>query len=128
MLIDESGQFALTKYRKGNIVKTDHNMLILELNLSFHDEQKLERSEVFNLRNKLCQEDFKEKTSNTDQFTKCFEDEENIDIQFKRWHRRLIKALHTSFRKICNQDKEEKKKSKIDSLIDKKKVILKKRK
>ena len=31
----------------------------------------------------MCQDDFKEKTSNTDQFTKCFESEETIDIQFK---------------------------------------------
>ena len=126
MKIDEVGQYALTKYRKGTIVKADHNMLKLEINLTFHDEKKHERTEVFNLRNKMCQDDFKEKTSNTDQFTKCFESEETIDIQFKKWHRRLLKALHTSFRKIRIQDRGEKKKSKMDVIMDKKKVILKK--
>ena len=95
MVIDESGKFALTKYRKGNIVKTNHNMLKLKVNLTFHNEKKHERREVLNLRNKLCQKDFNEKTSNTDQFTTCFEGEESIDIQFNRWHRRLLKVLHT---------------------------------
>ena len=51
MKIDEVGQYALTKYRKGTIVKADHNMLKLEINLTFHDEKKHEQTEVFNLRN-----------------------------------------------------------------------------
>ena len=126
MKIDEIDQYALTKYKKGTIVKADHNMLKLEINLTFHDEKKHERTEVFNLRNKLCQNDFKEKTSNTNQFTKCFEGEETIDIQFKKWHRRLLKALHTSFRKIRIKDRGEKKNSKMDLIMEKKKVILKK--
>ena len=80
MVIYESGEVALTKYRKGNIVKTDHNMLKLEVNLTFNVEKEHDRREVFNLCNKICQQDFKEKTSNTEQFTKCFEGRETIDI------------------------------------------------
>ena len=38
MKIDESGESALTKYKK-NIVKTDHNMLTLELSLTYHIEK-----------------------------------------------------------------------------------------
>ena len=128
MVIYESGEVALTKYRKGNIVKTDHNMLKLEVNLTFHVEKEHDRREVFNLRNKICQQDFKEKTSNTEQFTKCFEGRETIDIQYKRWHRRLLKALHTSFNKIRIQDRGKKKKLKIDDLMERKKIILKKKK
>ena len=56
---------------------------------------------MFNLRNELCQEDFKEKTFNTNRFSDCFkEHNESLDIQFKRWNRRLLKAIDTSFRKI----------------------------
>ena len=63
MMIDENGIYALTKYRKNKIVKTDHNMLNLELNLNFQNDKIHERVEVFNLRNKLCQEDFKGKNN-----------------------------------------------------------------
>ena len=55
-------------------------MLKLDINLTFHVEKKHEQQEVFNLTNKLFQADFKEKTSITDKFTKCFEGEETIDI------------------------------------------------
>ena len=97
MVMDESQQFALTKYRKGNIVKTKNNMLKLEINLIFHNEKEHERREIFNQRNKACQQDFKHQTSHTEEFTKCFEVKESIDIQFKRWHRRLVNDLHTTF-------------------------------
>ena len=39
MIIDEKGELALTTYRRGNIVKLDHNMLILEIDLAFHKEK-----------------------------------------------------------------------------------------
>ena len=42
MIIDEKGEIALTKYRRGNIVKSDHNMLILKIDLAFHKENKHE--------------------------------------------------------------------------------------
>ena len=61
MIIDERGECALTMYRRGNIVKSDHNMLKLEVDLTFHNKNKHERTEMFNLRNKDCQKDFNEK-------------------------------------------------------------------
>ena len=126
MIIDEKGEIALTKYRRGNIVKSDHNMLILKIDLAFHKENKHERIEMFNLRNKECQIDFKQKTSNTDMFSKCFIGEETIDVQFKRWKRRLQKALYSSFRKVRIKDRENKL-SNLDILMNKKKAILKKK-
>ena len=47
-------------------------MLKLEVNLKFHNETKHERVEMFNLRNEINQQDFKEKTSNTTRFSDCF--------------------------------------------------------
>ena len=126
-MIDENGIYALTKYRKNKIVKTDQNMLKLELNLNFHNDKKHERVEVFNLRNKLCEEDFKEKNTNTDKFTSCFEVDETVDVQFKRWHRRLLKTLHSCFRKVRVKNIEYTKKSKVDIHIEEKKLSLKKK-
>ena len=93
---------------------------------NFNKNEKIhERVEVFNLRNKLCQEDFKEKTTNTDKFTSCFEGDETIDVQFKRWHRRLLKTLHSCFRKVRVKNIEDA--IKVDILIEEKKLILKKK-
>ena len=59
MVIDEKGQNALTRYRGGKIVKTDHNMLKLEIDLTFHIGGDHDRNEMFNLRDKTCQQKFK---------------------------------------------------------------------
>ena len=127
MTIDEKGEIGLTKYRKGCIVKSDHNMLKLEIDLKFHNDIKHERIEMFNLRNKTCQADFRVKTTNTDKFSNCFLSEESINTQFDRWHRKLFKALHTSFKKIRIKDKYEKKTTNIDILMTQKRNILKKK-
>ena len=57
MKIDENGKNSLTRY-KGAVVKTDHSRLDMEVDLEFHKEKKHEREDVFNVRNKLCQEKF----------------------------------------------------------------------
>ena len=126
MVVDEKGEIALTKYRRRNIVKTDHHMLKIELDLTFHNEKKHEQTDMFNLLNKVCQQNFGEKTTNTNVFSKCFESDESINIQFKRWHRRLVKALHRSFREIRIKD-DQKKQSQVDILLNKKRVLLKKK-
>ena len=74
-------------------------MLKLELDLNFHEENKHERTEVFNVRNKPCQKRFFEFTSKSDMFTKCFTSpNESVDTQFNRWKRKLNKAIIYSFR------------------------------
>ena len=82
---------------------------------------------MFNLQNKLCQKQFKQYTTITDKFSRCFETEELFDIQFKRWQRLLQKALHKNFRKIRIKDSDSKKPTKIDALMSQKNEILKKK-
>ena len=91
MEIDTKGEITLARY-KGRIVKTDHRMLKLEVDLEFHDIKRHERSETFNVRNKLRQKDFCEFTSRGSTFSRCFSSEkEPVDIQYKRWQRQLNK-------------------------------------
>ena len=100
MTIYSRGEIALSRY-KNRVVNSDHRMLKLEVNLTFHKEKNHERVEVFNVRNKQCQKVFCEVTLKEGMFTKCFKSqEENIFVQFKRWQRIFNKAIHTSFRKI----------------------------
>ena len=39
MVIDEKGENALVRYKGGQIVKADHNMLKLELNINIHEKK-----------------------------------------------------------------------------------------
>ena len=98
--LDESNEIALTRYR-GKVVQTDHKMLKLEVNLSFHKQGHHERVEVFNVRNKVNQKEFCTFTSKDNRFNKCFIScEESVDIQFKRWQRFVNKSINACFRKI----------------------------
>ena len=56
--------------------------------------------EMFDLKDKDSQKTFKDYTSNTDMFTKCFLTDEDINNQFKKWQKRLQKSFHACFRKI----------------------------
>ena len=71
MKVDEEGEFQMTRY-KGKTVKSDHNMLKLEIDLKFHKETKHENMEDFNVRNKLNQEIFYKFTSKATRFSFIF--------------------------------------------------------
>ena len=65
MIIDERRQYCLSnfaQYKKNKrVVETDHNGLILDIAIQF-SYQKPERQEMFNLKNRGCQEAFKRET------------------------------------------------------------------
>ena len=125
MSIDEAGSRSLTKYR-GGMVKSDHRMLELKLDMIFHKEIKHEREHVFNVRNKLCQKKFFHFTSEENMFTKCFKNSsEVIEVQFERWQRLFTKALFSCFRKVRITDDENSKPSNIDILMNERKIIMK---
>ena len=127
MIIDETGESTLTRYRGGKILKSDHNMLKMEISLTFHMDQKHERNEIFNLRNKICQKHFKEYTNTTDRFLKCFSTNESFKVQFNRWQRQFNKALHANFQKVRIKDNSDKKQSQLYSLINQRKDLLNKK-
>ena len=119
MKIDEKGEHSLTRYLN-QVVQTDHNMLTLEMNLTFHTEKKHDRVEMFSFKDKHSQLTFKEYTSNTNMFSKCFLTDENIIDQFKNWQKKLKKSFHICFRKIRIIGKN-KVLSKMDHLMNEKK-------
>ena len=65
MIIDEKREFCVSnfaQYKKNRrVIESDHNGLILEIDIQF-SYKKLERKEMFNLKNKECQEAFKMET------------------------------------------------------------------
>ena len=62
MKIDVDGVITLTRFR-GKVVKTDHHMLQLEIDMNYHIGKKHDRNEAFNVRNNVCQQKFFQFTS-----------------------------------------------------------------
>ena len=98
-------------------------MVSLELNMKIHKETKHNKTSVFNVRNKNCQNEFFKMTSQEGRFTKCFKShEESINVQFLRWKRMLDKSINACFRKI--RVKKTVDKSNMDKLMLERKVIM----
>ena len=53
------------------MIETDHNPVILEMNLQFSNI-KTERIEIFNFKNTEGQQRFQNLTTNTSEFSDCF--------------------------------------------------------
>ena len=124
MTIDEKGENIMTRYQ-GKVVKSDHRLLKMEVDLVFHNETKHRRVEVFNLKNKECQTKFQQLGSKDQRFSKCFNsDEESIHIQFKRWKCIFNKAIYACFKKIRVDNRLEKETSPMDKLMNEKKKIM----
>ena len=110
MIIDEKREFCMSNFaqlkKNKRVTESDHNGLILELAIQF-SYKKLERQEMFNLKNKECQEAFKRETEINQDLLKCFENELPFQAQSKKWLKAFNSILFKSFRKvrICESKK-----------------------
>ena len=69
--------------------------------MKVHSDTKDRKRNVSNVRNKNCQKDFYNFTSEDGRFTKCFRSYKVlIDVQFKRWKYMLDKSINACFRKV----------------------------
>ena len=103
MVIDEKKEFILTNYKpskKGEKAKdSDHFTEYLEIDLKMKLTKPV-RKEIFNFQNKESQETFKNITSNTKDFSKCFENNEPLLKQIENWRDVLKSKCQTAFKKI----------------------------
>ena len=103
MLIDEERNFCLSnfaQYKKNKrVTETDHNSIIAEFNLAI-PKRKFDRIELFNLRNKKCQEMFTEETHRNTQLVECLENQYSFDVQCKMWLKTFNTILYKCFKKI----------------------------
>ena len=114
MEIDESKVLALTRFKKGKPVPSDHNFLSCTFNIPVI-RQTSSRQEVLCLRNKADLKTFKEKTSKTNRFTRCFTNDGDIQKEGKKWMKTLQNTIHKCFRKVRIVQK---KKSHIQEQLD----------
>ena len=127
MKVDEDKEYGLLNLaqfkRNCRVIETDHNGLVLDMNLQV-EKNKPERKELFNFRNKLCQEAFHQETENKKELLECFENNLSVIDQSKKWKKSLNNILHKCFRKIRIVKKKEY--SKTDDLL-KERIVLKKK-
>ena len=88
MIIDEDKNFSLMNLaqikKNKRFVESDHNALILELEIK-EDEEKPKREEIFNFRSKIGQETFQRETEKNQNLLDCFDNNKPIEIQIEKW-------------------------------------------
>ena len=129
MVVDEEEKYILTNYRQvkygGKATNSDHFTQYLDLDLKIITE-KPNRREIWNLKNKEAQKAFKYLTTNTKDFTSCFEDEISLNQQIENWRKSLKYHITKSFKKIrINNKKGKPLPPEISKLINKRNMLSK---
>ena len=114
LTIDEERKFCLSNFaqkkKNGRVVESDHNTMIADFAISVQ-KRKQDRVEIFNFRNKSCQQLFKKETDDNLQLIECFENDSPFEVQSKQWMKTFNSLLHRCFKKIrvvYNEKKENK--------------------
>ena len=125
MVIDEEKKHSLTNFypaqQRKKVKASDHNPLIADLYLKTC-VRRAERVELFNFKNKECQDVFYELTNTTETFTGCFKNNLPFEDQAKNWKSTLDSFFHQAFRKVRISQKKIKE-TEISKLIEKRSKI-----
>ena len=107
ILIDDEREHVLTsiKKTKNGIKKSesDHNTIFSRFKFQWNKTVRENRKEMFNLKNKDCQELFKEATTaavNNKYLSSVFDDEGDVNEVTERFLKRLNKTINKCFRKV----------------------------
>ena len=123
MVIDESKQNALTRFNNGRAIQSDHHLISCTFDIPVR-KKVFERKEVYRLRNPEELQLFKEATTNTDKFSKCFKKDGDIKVQGQKWMKLLQNSIKKSFTKI--RIRKNNKKDEMQEKMKERKDILKK--
>ena len=129
MHIDEDRINVLTKIvnkrSKGTkglleVKETDHNTITAELNINWNENYSAKSIEVFKFNDKDSLKTFKELTSNTNQLSKVFENNKDLNVQTKKFLKRLKGFVSESFKKVKITNKPNKE---LERLYDKRRIL-----
>ena len=86
-------------------MESDHNPMCAKFNIVYLKLKKSnERREIFNLKNKECQNSFFENTNQGERHQNCFKSDQNFETQSRNFMKTLDDFLHKSFKKIRIKD------------------------
>ena len=92
----------------GSCEKSDHNVIITELEIPWNPSEKKQKVQLLNFKDKKCQKIFTEETSKNAYLSSSFDSQENLNIQTNIFMKRLNKVCHKAFRVIRVNNKKEK--------------------
>ena len=101
------------------VIESDHNSEILELDLQFC-KRKPERREMFNLKNKICQQAFKKETEENSKLLEVFQNDLPFEKQSKNWLHNFDSILHKCFKKVRITSSKKKEKDDPQNILLKK--------
>ena len=103
MIIDENKRYVLTNYehvkKGGKANDSDHATQYMDLNIKVITE-KPARNEVWNFKCEKSQEIFRNKTSETDEFSNCFKSNLPVLEQIENWKKALRNSIKAAFKKV----------------------------
>ena len=118
--VDEKREHVLTKFTKTKggwkKVESDHNPIISKLALTWNKISQTSRLELFNLKNRACQEKFFEETSSSNnkrELSLIFEEKEDLNSLAEKFMKKLDKVIHKCFRKIRISEKKDQEKESL---------------
>ena len=128
MVIDEKKNHILTNYKSakitGRAVDSDHYTQYLDINIKIVNE-KPEKQEIFNFRDSESQELFRTITSETNEFTNCFNGKSTLIEKIENWRQILNSYCTRAFKKIrINHKKLKPPDKKISELINKRNEMI----
>ena len=126
MMVDDERNFVMTKYTKKReksfTTESDHNTMVLDVNIPWDSKKREERIEIFNLRNRDCQKEFFKNTNSGNMLTKCFLNK-SIQEGGKLWINHLKSTILKSFRKIRITKRKNKEDMEISKLFKQNKNV-----
>jgi hypothetical protein len=87
------------------VKKTDHNAIIMEMEIPWQNGIKKERIKVLNFKNKDCQKKFYKETCQGTYLSSAFDGNENLNTQTKTFIKRFNKVCKKTFRVIRIKNK-----------------------
>ena len=118
MKVDEDKEYNLINLaqlkKNARMIETDHNGLVVEMELD-EGKSKPIREELFNLKNKACQEAFYQETEENEELLKSFKNDLPFNVQSMKWKKTFNNILHKCFKKV--RIVKNKKMAKSDNLL-----------
>ena len=119
LVVDEDGSHSLENHFVGGI-GSDHNPLISTFKLTWNRKSKVQRVELFNIKDSEGQSKFKEATNQGTYLSEVFDDNSDLDISTNIFIERLNNVISKCFKKVRITDKPNKD---LDDLFKKRKIL-----
>ena len=117
IIVDEARNHVLTKIGKNKkvvkVVESDHNPIISKFGIRFRANKAKQKMEIYNLKNKKCQEMFRKETStimNNKELSSIFNEAGDINVQAKQFLNKLEDVIHKCFKKIKIKERKDEEK------------------